>query len=236
MRSTVPASLLACALGALSAVACAPGHDVDIEWTVDGREPTAACAALPEGTDVQLTIRSRDVANRQGATVTETIVTRACADGGAALVTGPFAEVATELRSDDVTVGVAPTVSVAPGASDASGTDVARVDIRVTQGSVRADLTVVGQACDDAGAASFVVSLFAVPEPRTLVAVDGATDVEVACDGGAAVFSHGGLLVGGQYVVQASTTIDGVDYGTPSSGKGFVADAASFVTVDLQAR
>lgn len=236
MRSTMPTSLLACAVGALSAAACAPGYDVDIEWTVDGREPAAACAALPDGTDVQLTISSRDVASPQGATVVETIITKACADGGAVVVTGAFAEIATELRSDNVTVGMAPTVSVAPGAPDGSGSDAARVDIRVTEGSVRADLTVVGQGCEDTGAGTFVVSLFAVPEPRTLVAVDGATDVEVACEGGAAVFTHGGLLVGGQYVVQASTTIDGVDYGTPSSGKGFVADAASFVTVDLQAR
>jgi len=215
------------------------GYDVDVVWTIDGKEPAAACSSLPDGTDVHFSIRSRDD-NSAGALVTETSPTAACADGGAKLATGPFAEIVTELRSDGVVVGVAPAVRVAPGAPDqgygAAGSDVASIDLRITSGTVDATLTVVGESCADAGVDSFTVTLFAIPEPRTLVPVDGAVDIEVACTDGAAVFSHGGLNVGGQYMVQATASAGGTNYGTPSSGAGFVAAAATFVTVDLQAR
>lgn len=222
------------------AISACSGYDVDVVWTIDGTEPAALCSSLPEGTDVHFSIRSRDVANSANAAVTETSTTAACADGGAKLSTGPFAEIVAELRSDDVIVGVAPPVSVTPGAPDqgygADGTDVATIDLRVTSGSVFATLTVVGDSCADAGVDNFTVSLFEIPEPRTLVPVDGAVGVDVACTDGAAVFSHAGLRVSGQYVVQATASAGGTSYGTPSSGAGFVAAAATFVTVDLQAR
>ena len=98
-------------------------------------------------------------------------------------------------------------------------------------------MTVVGKSCGDAGADSFVVTLFENPEPRSLVPVDGAIDVEVACVDGAAVLHHDGLRTGRRYVVQATTTVGGVTYATASSGAAFTAvGARTFTTIDLQAR
>ncbi len=236
MRPALSASVSA---AAMCLGASCSGYEVPVTWTIDGREPVAVCDSLPDGTDVHFIVRSRDVASATGAAITETAPTAACADGGAVLATGPFAEISAQLHSDGVTVGVSAELAVAPGAHD-EGVDDGDVegvfDIRVTQGAVAAELTVVGQSCAAAGADSFTVSLFTIPEPRTVVPVDGATDVEVLCEDGAAVFRFGGLQVGGQYVVQARATAGGSDYGTPSSGRGFVAAAASFVTIDLQAR
>jgi|GEM_PF-1506448 len=231
---------------ALSAVAasvgCSSVYDVDLDWTIDGDEPATVCAALPEGAQIDFTITSRDNADRRtNGPVTETTATAQCGDGSATIQTGAFADVLVRIvNEDDVTLGAAPAVFVTPGSASrgfVEGNDRARADIALLEGSVTATLTVVGRSCEDAGAASFTVSLFENPEPNALVAVDGAVDVVVPCTGGSATFTHSPVHVGTSYRVQATTTIGDVEFATASAGEGLVArGVGTVVTVDLQAR
>lgn len=231
-----------CALSLSSLSACAGGYDVELAWTIDGREPATACDALPAGTDILFTILSQDGADDRVATVTETTTTAQCNAGAATVQTGPFASILAELvdhTDGDVTIGTAAAVDVAPGGPDqgfsSAVDDDATIDFVVTRSNLQATLTVVGVSCGDAGASSFTVTLFENPEPRALVPVAGAVDVDVACTDGVAVFKHSGLVVGQRYAIQASAS--GGDYVTPSSGEGFVATgAATFTTIDLEAR
>lgn len=211
---------------------CAAEPNVSVSWTIDGAEPFAACAALPEGTDVDFVIRSRD--SLTSTTITETTDSAPCADGGAGLVTGPVAEVVASLRHDDAVLGVAPPVSVGPGLEGSGGVDSAAIALVVTAGTAEIAFTVGGKSCAEAEATSFTVSVFENAEPLALVAVDGAVDIAVPCTDGVASVLVDGLRVGAPYIVQASTTVG--DTAWLASGEGFVAAPHSAVTVDLQAR
>ncbi len=227
-------------LAFLPVAACSPAFDVELAWTIDGEDPAAACAALPDGVDVAFDIFSRDNADRRNSnTVTETSTTAQCQDGSATIQTGPFADIIVSLRQDDVTFGASPSIAVNPGAASRNfAEDGIREDatINLILGSLTTTLTVVGRSCEDAGASSFTATLFEVPEPNALVAVDGAIDVNVSCTGGNATFTHSPINVGVPHHIQATTTIDGAAFSTASFGEGVVPTGAStFVTVDLQA-
>ena len=226
-------STLALLLVALAG--CAPVFDVDASWTINGDEPVNVCESLPEGAEVRFIIRSRDRADgRFDSSLVETEQTAQCADGSATIQTGAFAEVLTEVRDGDVILGVAPGVEVSPGYGNAEGTAF-NTDIALLQGTLKATMTVLGQACGDAGAASFTVTLLENVEPRTNVAVDGAIDVTVPCTDNAAVFSFTPVKVGARYSVEATTSIGGDTFSTGTAGEGVVADgAATALTVDLQ--
>jgi hypothetical protein len=211
---------------------CAAEPNVSVTWTIDGAEPTAACAALPDGTDVDFVIRSRD--SLAATTVTETTDSAPCADGGADLVTGPVAEVVASLRHDDDVVGVAAPITVGPGLEGALGVDSGAIALVVTAGTAEISFSLGGKSCAEAGATSFSVSVFENAEPLALVAVDGAVDISVPCTDGVASVVVDGLRVGAPYIVQASTTVGDTTW--LASGDGFVAAARSAVTVDLQAR
>lgn len=233
------ASLLA--LVVLTASGCAPTYDVGVTWKVAGLEPTAACSALPDHTTVAFTITSREYADeRFGGNITESTASAACVDGSATIQTGPFADVVAKLISGDEVIGSAPVVSVAPGSSSrgfAEQDAPAAIDFDVLQGTLHATLTVGARSCGDAGASAFVATLYEVAEPNALVAVDGAVDVNVPCTDGVASFVFRPIHLGSSYRVQATTSIGGVDYTTPSVGEGITPNTpATFMTVDLQAK
>ena len=211
---------------------CAAEPNVSVSWTIDGAEPATSCAALPDGTVVDLVIRSRDTL--ASTTITETSESAPCADAGADLVTGPVAEVAASLRHDDDVLGVAAAVTVGPGLEGSLAVDSAAIALVVTAGTADIAFTVAGKSCTDAEATSFTVSVFENAEPLALVAVDGAVDIAVPCTDGVASVVVDGLRVGAPYIVQASTTVG--DTSWLASGEGFVAAPHSAVTVDLQTR
>lgn len=231
--SSIVSSLLLAVAGA----SCAPVHDVDATWTIDGDEPAAVCESLPDGAEVRFVIRSRDRADaRFDTSVVETEATAQCADGSATIQTGPFAEVITELVNGDVILGVGNVVDISPEFENREG-NAFNTNIRLLEGTLNATLTVLGQSCGDAGADSFTVSLFENTEPRTNVAVDGAVDVSVPCRDGEAVFSFSPVHVGSRYLVQASTSVGGDTFSTNSDGEGVIVEgAATALTVDLQAQ
>jgi len=223
------------------ATGCAPVYDVNVSWTIAGLDATAACDALPTGTDVAFTITSRENADeRFGGNVVETNATAACNAGSATIQTGAFADVLVTLKNGDETVGSAPAIAVSPGSASRGFVDgalPATVDIDVLQGTLNATLTVGTRSCAEAGASAFTVTLFEAAEPNALVAVDGAIDVAVPCTDGVATFSFSPVHIGTSYRVQATTTIGDVEYATASFGEGITPTAPStFMTVDLQAR
>lgn len=225
----------------VAASGCAPVYDVAVSWTIAGLDATAACDALPEGTDVAFTITSRDNADeRFGGTVVETTDTAACNAGSKTIQTGTFADVLVTLKNGDETIGSAPALAVSPGSASRGFVDgalPAAVDIDVLQGSLNATLTVGARSCGDAGATAFTVTLFESPEPNALIAVDGAVDVNVPCTDGVATFSFSPVHLGTAYRVQATATIGDVAYSTASFGEGITPTTpATFMTVDLQAR
>jgi hypothetical protein len=225
----------------VAASGCAPVYDVAVSWTIAGLDATAACDALPDGTEVAFTITSRDNADeRFGGTVTETSTTAGCNAGTATIQTGAFADVLVSLKNGDETIGSAPAIAVSPGSASRGFVDgalPAAVDIDVLQGTLTATLTVGARSCGDAGATAFTVSLFETAEPNALVAVDGAVDVNVPCTDGTATFTFSPVHLGSGYRVQATTTIGDVEYSTASVGEGITPVApATFMTVDLQAR
>ena len=223
-----------------SAVGCSPVFDVEFDWTIDGDEPSTVCEVLPAGAEIAFTIASRASADPRDGGVIETLATAQCGDGTASIQTGAFADVLVRVVDGDVVLGAAPSVVVAPGSASrgyVSDNERAAADITLLQGSMTATLTVGGRTCEEAGATSFTVSLFENPEPNALVAVDGAVDVVVPCEGGTATFTHSPVRVGTSYRVQAETSIGDVAFATASAGEGLVArGAGTVVTVDLQAR
>lgn len=236
-----PSSLALVALVALITPGCAPTFDVAVTWTIAGLEPTAACSALPDDSAVVFTVTSRENADeRFGGNSTETTSRADCVDGSATIQTGAFADIVAKLSAGDEIIGSAPSVSVAPGASGrgfAEQEAPAAIDLEVLQGTLSATLTVGGRSCGDVGASAFVATLYEVAEPNALVAVDGAVDVNVPCTDGVASFVFHPIHLGSSYRVQATTSIGGVDYTTPSVGEGITPNTpATFMTVDLQAK
>jgi hypothetical protein len=223
----LPLALLAAAVAG-----CAPSFPTEVGWTIDGADAATVCPTLSPGTTARLTAVSRDSADEaddEPAVVTSTDVD--CGKGSATLWTGPFADVFVELVDGDVVHGVAPVLRIAPAApAPAAGPAVA--DVRIVRGTLRATLTVGGQSCSEAGATAFSASLWQYAEARTTAPV--VADVAVACEDGAAVFTHAPVDVGATYFVTATTTIDGVAWSTGEAGRAVVVEGANAaVVVDL---
>ncbi|MBM4279976.1 MAG: hypothetical protein FJ137_04240 [Deltaproteobacteria bacterium] len=212
---------------------CAPSFSTVVGWTVDGADAATVCPALSPGTTARLTAVSRDTADSDDVETSVVTPTDAdCAKGSVTLFTGPFADVFVELVDGDVVHGVAPVLRIAPGApSPTAGPAVA--DVRIVRGTLRATLTVGGRSCGDAGATSFSASLWQYAEARTAAPV--VSDVDVACEGGVAVFTHAPVDLGATYFVTAiTTTADGVTWSTGEAGRAVIIDGANAaLVVDL---
>lgn len=228
-------SSLLVAVAAVCGTACSPVFDVDIAWTIDGEDPAAACEFLPEGSVVRVTADSRDNHDVRSAGATRTTTTDLkCGDGSGTIQTGNFAEVLVELVDGDDVYGTGSPFEVNPGASSdgyAADEPAGSTDIRLIQGTLHANLTVVGKACGDAGATSFNVDLFENAEPRSIVPVK--QGVTVDCKDNSADFVFSPVHVDARYIVVATTTIGG-DTFSSGDGEGIdISSANTFSTVDL---
>ena len=221
----------------LAAAGCSPTYDVTMGWTIDGEDPAAVCEFLPDGNVVRLTAVSRDTSDPRNSAARETLEDFGCADGSGAIQTGSFSEIRAELVADDDVFGTSAVVDVNPGAAGSGfrvDDESAVADIRLVRGTLTANLTVIGQGCGDAGAGDFTVSLFQTTEPRTNVPV--VEDVNVACDDGAAVFTHSPVDIDSFYVIEAVTSVGAASFRTAAEGEGVrIAGANTIFTVDLQA-
>ncbi|MDP2342257.1 MAG: hypothetical protein Q8O67_14970 [Deltaproteobacteria bacterium] len=220
-----------------AAAACSPNYDVTVGWTLDGDDPAPICAFLPKGSVVRLSATSRDTSDERNSAPRETTSDVACDAGTGSIQTGNFAEVRAELVAGDDVFGTSGLISINPGAPG-SGYQVeeeaAVVDIRLVRGTLTANLTVVGQDCETAGASTFTVSLFQNAEPLSNVLV--IKDVAVACSDGAAVFTHSPVDIDSTYVIKAVTTVGAESFSTPAGGEGVLTEGANTVTtVDLVA-
>lgn len=233
-------AVVAASAAVASGMGCSPVFDVDIGWTIDGEDPAAACAFLPEGSVVRVTADSRD--NHDDRFAGETRTTSAdlkCGDGSGTIQTGNFADVLVELVAknadggDDV-YGTGVPFSVNPGANEdgyVADAPAATTDIRLVQGTLHASLTVVGRGCSDAGATSFNVDLFENAEPRAIVEVK--KGLTVNCENDKAEFVFSPVHVDSRYIVIASTEIGGETFSS-GDGEGIdITSANTFSTVDL---
>ena len=232
------ASLLAAAVASVAASACSPVFDVTIGWTIDGDDPAAQCAFLPEGSVVLITADSRDNHDDRSPGGTATTSNDVdCAKGSATIQTGNFADVLVEVVSDDDVYGTAAPLSVSPGAaSDGYAVDDSPVvaDIALVQGTLHGTLTVLGRACDDAGASSFNVDIFENSEPRTNVLVKD--DLTVECSDNKAEFTFAPVRVDARYVIVATADVGGATFSTAADGEGVdIGGANTYATIDLQA-
>lgn len=225
---------------AAASVSCAPVFDVDVGWTIDGEDPAASCAFLPDGAVVRVTADSREKHDeRFGGEVKETSTDLGCDKGTGKVQVGNFSDVLVELIAkigdDDVVFGTAAPFELNPGAvSDGYSVDDEPVvaDIKLVQGTLHANLTVVGRACGDAGASSFTVDLFENSEPRSQVLVE--SGVTVDCEDNSADFVFSPVRVDAHYLVVATTTIGGETFSSSGDGEGIsIENANTFSTVDL---
>ncbi len=218
------------------AAACSPTFDVTIGWSVDGEDPASACEFLPAGNVVRVTALSRDASDRRDGLPRETVADLPCDTGSGAIQTGSFADLRAEVVAEETVFGTSGLFEVNPGAVGAGyqvEEQAAVADIRLVRGTLTANLTVVGQGCQEAGASTFTLSLFQNTEPRTNVAV--VEDVSVPCTG-EAVFKHSPVDLDSVYVIEAVTTVGAASFTTSAEGEGVrTAGANTFFTVDLEA-
>lgn len=210
MRSVALSSLLSSlALVALSA--CAPTHDVDIAWTIDGQEPTDdTCAPAVE----TVRIKAFSSSTREG-DKSESLASFDCSAGHGLVQTGSFADILVELLRGESVVGGADLFNIAPSSGILTEPDAAAVDAVVDIGILTVTLNVGGQSCGDAGAANFDVTLTSLVSGLDASEVD--TD-SISCDDGVAMYKYDGVRVGGTYLLSATTTKDGAAWSTAGSG------------------
>ncbi|MCC7074120.1 MAG: hypothetical protein IT383_22615 [Deltaproteobacteria bacterium] len=221
-------------VGALGCVVgCAPRYDLFTAWTVGGFSAEEACQQL-EAPSVSLRVVNRDVP--EGLT-TEEITSAECATGTAQLSVASFADLYVDLRDGDHVFGTAGPFALAPASAndgydgDSAATPLG-IDIALQRSRLRAHLTVVGQSCADAGAASFAVAVSrnAAPLEEDVIVQGQAVD----CVDGDASFEVSPVDIGVRYAVAATATIGGESYATEAPGEGVVPTAAlTAITVDL---
>lgn len=214
---------------------CAPAFDVTVGWTVDGDDPAAISEFLPAGSKVRITSTSRAISDAR-AEPGEPVVTEFSVDDGSGLIqVGNFARVQTQIVAGDEVFGSAANFEVAPGAANAGyqiDDEPVVAAIRLTRGTLTANLSVNGQTCDVAGVSTFSVSLFQNIEPRASEAV--VTDVNVACEGSVAVFSHSLVDIDSNFIITATATGPTESFATAAEGKGVrTLGVNTFLNVDL---
>jgi hypothetical protein len=96
-------------------------------------------------------------------------------------------------------------------------------DIMVNLSTLRAELTVTGKNCGDAGVSSFDVDVYEQIEPLNLVRINE-NSIEVPCASGKATFEVANLHAGALHVLKAFAP----SVATRGYGQGFVAEG--FVT------
>jgi hypothetical protein len=229
--------ILVAAAAAATAAGCSPTYDVTVGFTIDGADPATVCEFLPAGNVVRLTAISRDTSDERNSPAKETSADVACDKGTGTIQTSNFAEVRAEVVADEEVFGTSPVLSINPGAPGSGyqiEEEAAVADIRMVRGTLTANLTVIGQSCGDAGAASFTVSLFQNVEPRSNTVV--VEDVTVDCKDGVATFVHAPVDIDSEYVIVADTTVGATPFRTGAEGEGIrTAGSNTFFTVDLEA-
>jgi hypothetical protein len=209
MRFAFSALFSSASLVALSA--CAPMHELDVSWTLQGSEATEdTCAPAVES----VRVKAFSSSTRDG-DKTESVASFDCSAGHGLVQTGSFADILVELMRGDTVVGGADLFSVAPSSGFLSEADAVAVDTRVKVGILTATLNVGGQSCGVAGASNFSVSLHALVSGLDATEVDTAS---ASCTGGTATYTFDAARVGGTYLLTATTTKDGATWSTAGSG------------------
>lgn len=226
MRALALPSLLS-SLALTGLVACAPTHDIDVAWTIDGQEPTAdTCAPAVE----TVRIKAFSSSTREG-DKTESLASFDCSAAHGVVQTGSFADILVELLRGETVIGGADLFSVAPASGFLTEPDAVSVDTVVDVGILTVTLNVGGQSCGTAGAANFELTLSSLVTGLDATEVDAAS---VSCDDGVAMYKYDGARVGGTYLLAATTTKDGATWATAGSGARItITRAATGATANL---